>query len=207
MNRGRGGGRGGLSRSFNKEQLSALGVANNEMPILVTQPPSVYPLMERRPVPLTQSEDTEYLLLLRQDFIDRMQLSAAYLKMPSKEKTQPNQEIDRLVAQLPSAKDKYDWSLLPAELRPKLLARKVKEVPVATKSINVQEKLKTLENLEETKDKNPVKGQVKDGEEDLLEEASEDEQMDDGTDYADNYFDTGEDYEEEDDNMDEGPIY
>lgn len=90
---------------------------------------------------LQQSEDMNYLLLLRQDFIDRMQLSAAYLKMPCKE-TQPNKQIDRLVAQLPSAKDKYDWSLLPAELRPKLLARKEKplEVRVASKDINVQEK-------------------------------------------------------------------
>lgn len=35
----------------------------------------------------------------------------------------------------------------------------------------------------------------------------EDEEMDDGTDYANNYFDNGEDYEDEDDNLDDGPIY
>lgn len=31
--------------------------------------------------------------------------------------------------------------------------------------------------------------------------------MDDGTDYANNYFDNGEAYEDEDDTMDDGPIY
>lgn len=34
-----------------------------------------------------------------------------------------------------------------------------------------------------------------------------DEEMDDGTDYAKNYFDNGEDYEDEDDNLDDGPSY
>ena len=31
--------------------------------------------------------------------------------------------------------------------------------------------------------------------------------MDEGTDYANNYFDNGEGYDEEDDNLDDGPIY
>lgn len=35
----------------------------------------------------------------------------------------------------------------------------------------------------------------------------EDEDIDDGTDYANNYFDNGEAYEDEDDNLDDGPIY
>lgn len=35
----------------------------------------------------------------------------------------------------------------------------------------------------------------------------EDEEMDDGTDYANNYFDNGEGYEDEDDNLEDGPIY
>lgn len=55
--RGRGrGGRGGVNKSFNKEQLSALGVGGGELtPGPVTQPPPLYPPLERKPVPLVVS--------------------------------------------------------------------------------------------------------------------------------------------------------
>lgn len=43
--------------------------------------------------------------------------------------------------------------------------------------------------------------------EEELEIQEEDEEMDDGTDYANNYFDNGEAYDDEDDNLDDGPIY
>lgn len=51
--RGRGG-RGGLSKSFNKEQLAAMGAASATeiLPGPVTQPPPLYPLLDRKPVPL-----------------------------------------------------------------------------------------------------------------------------------------------------------
>lgn len=52
--RGRGrGGRGGANKSFNKEQLNVLGVSGPEItPGPVTQPPAIYPPLERKPVPL-----------------------------------------------------------------------------------------------------------------------------------------------------------
>lgn len=129
-----------MNRSFNREQLAAMGVANNEMlPTLVTQPPPLFPLLERHPVPLTQSVETDYLLILRQDFVDHMQLSSAYLKLPQETK-QPEKEIDKLVAQLPAAKEKFDWTLFPAELRPKMLAKRVKK-PEKQSEVNVEEKL------------------------------------------------------------------
>lgn len=55
--RGRGGrgGRGGSSKTFTKEQLNALGAGTNEIPSIVTQPPPLYPLLDRRPIPLTVS--------------------------------------------------------------------------------------------------------------------------------------------------------
>lgn len=57
--RGRGGrgGRGGSTKAFTKEQLNALGASNNEVPSIVTQPPPVYPLLDKRPLPLTVSLD------------------------------------------------------------------------------------------------------------------------------------------------------
>lgn len=142
--RGRGGGRGGANKSFNKEQLSALGVGATEVaPGPVTQPPALYPPLERKPVLLVvcinhiflyqqiklilqPSIELDYLLLLRQEFIEHMQLSPAYLKMRDDRK-QSDKAIDKLVAQLPSAKEKFDWKLLPNELRPKLIANKLKK--------------------------------------------------------------------------------
>lgn len=56
--RGRGGrgGRGGATRTFNREQLNAMGVTGNEvLPGPVTQPPPLYPLLDKRPVPINVS--------------------------------------------------------------------------------------------------------------------------------------------------------
>ncbi|KAJ8967391.1 hypothetical protein NQ314_002897 [Rhamnusium bicolor] len=210
--RGRGGrgGRGGTAKSFNKEQLNAMGVTGNEvLPGPVSQPPALYPMLERRPVPLNASLELDYLLILRQDFIDHMQLSGSYLNMPENKKNQPEQAIDKLVAQLPSAKEKYDWTLFPSELRPKMLAKRVKKKVV--KEVNLEERLTLLEKLEEKSDEADMTAnteiKVEDEEVEEVEAVDEDEEMDDGTDYANNYFDNGEDYEDEDDNLEDGPIY
>lgn len=54
--RGRGGRGGGVNKSFNNEQLTALGVGGGEVvPGPVTQPPPLYPPLERKPVPLVVS--------------------------------------------------------------------------------------------------------------------------------------------------------
>lgn len=68
----------------------------------------------------------DYLLILRQDFIDHMELSGAYLKMPESKSVQPEQEIDKLVAQITGTKEKFDWNLFPPELRPKMFAKRLK---------------------------------------------------------------------------------
>lgn len=72
-------------------------------------------------------------------------------------------------------------------------------------------RLTLLEKLEERSDETdaPTNSEVKIEEEEVeeIEAMDEDEEMDDGTDYANNYFDNGEDYEDEDDNLEDGPIY
>ncbi|CAH0551968.1 unnamed protein product [Brassicogethes aeneus] len=205
MSRGRGargGGRGGVTKSFNREQLNALGVGGNDMlPGLVTQPPPLFPLLDKRPVPIHISLELDYLLILKQDFIDHMQLSGSYLKLPE---TKSNES--EIVPQVP--KEKYDWSLFPSELRPKMMARRAKKVVV--KDVDVNNRLKLLETLEEKQSADTTIKQEKESEdvdETEIVEEDQDEEMDDGTDYANNYFDNGEDYEEEDDNLDDGPIY
>jgi len=66
-----------------------------------------------------------------------------------------------------------------------------------------------LEKLEELKGAVKVKEEVVEDEDaiEIVEPELEDEEMDEGTDYANNYFDNGENYEDDEDNMDEGPIY
>lgn len=65
--------------------------------------------------------------MLKEEFIDQMQLSGVYLRMPDAKLKQIDHELDKLVAQLPSAKEKYDWNLFPSELRPKVLAKRIKK--------------------------------------------------------------------------------
>lgn len=53
--RGRGRGR-GASSSFSREQLNSMGFSASEtLPSVVTQPPPLYPPLERKAVPLTVS--------------------------------------------------------------------------------------------------------------------------------------------------------
>ncbi|CAH1975916.1 unnamed protein product [Acanthoscelides obtectus] len=207
--RGRGrGGRGGATRTFNREQLSQMGITSNEtLPGPVTQPPPLYPLMDRKPVPLTQSPEMDYLLILRQDFIDRMQISGSYLKMPESKSNQAEQTIDKLVAQLPRVKEKFVWKLFPSELRPKAMAKRVRKK--VQEDVNVEKRLEVLEKIEEKSDdvEEKPKNDDEDDEMEQIDEIEEDEEMDEGTDYANNYFDNGENYEDEDDALEDGPIY
>lgn len=219
--RGGRGGRGGSSNSYSREQLSSLGVSNNEaVPGPVLQPPPLYPMLERKPVSLTFPPEIDYYLILRQDFIDHLQLSASYTNLTDRKSTKVAEQptIDRLVAQLPSNREKYDWSLFPAELRPKLSAKRLapKRNPTQQKNINISVTLDKLESLE-AKGANKDKANVnikeeKDDEDDKEDEEMEDaedidDEMDDGTDYANNYFDNGEGYEDDDDNLDDGPVF
>lgn len=202
---GRGGGRGGFTKT--NPQFASLGVNSAEgAPMLVTQPPPLYPLLARRPVPLTQSSDLDYLVVLRQDYIDHMQLSSSFLKKPQTE-TESTNEIDRLLSQLPQTKGQYEWNLLPAELRPKVLAKRNK-VNAVSKNVDIQETLFKLEKMEsEGAEETKENEAAEDDEEELKLSEPEDEEMDDGTDYANNYFDNGEAYEDEEDNLDDGPVY
>lgn len=70
-------------------------------------------------------------------------------------------------------------------------------------------RLSLLEKLEKKLDQveGVVKKEVDEENENDVDIPEEDEEMDDGTDYANNYFDNGEGYEDEDDNLEDGPIY
>lgn len=74
---------------------------------------------------------------MRQDIIDHIQLSTSYLRVPAAKAVKSDQQIDKLIAQLPAAKNDFDWELFPAELRPKVVAkRKNKKV---LKEVNIEQ--------------------------------------------------------------------
>ncbi|XP_025830802.1 DNA-directed RNA polymerase III subunit RPC7-like [Agrilus planipennis] len=207
MSRGRG--RGGKT-SLTKEQLSVIGVtAGESLPVPITEPPVLFPPINRKPIPLSECIEADYLLILKQGFIDRMNMSGAYLKPSEPNLKQSEQAIDKLLAQIPNTKEKFNWNFYPHELRPKLVAKK--RIKTVEKKVDITSRLNQLERIEENSEKldevnKEAEEENEDDKEEIIEE-DEDEEMDEGTDYANNYFDNGEGYEDEDDNLDEGPIY
>lgn len=121
--RGRGGrgGRAGANKSMSREHLSISGAEQ------VTQPPPLYPQLHHQPVPVEITEDMDYLLGLRQEIIDHMQLTTGYLRFQEKSTAKTDQEIDKLIAQLPSVSRTFDWELFPIELRPKMSGKRIKQ--------------------------------------------------------------------------------
>ncbi|CAG0885130.1 unnamed protein product [Darwinula stevensoni] len=223
---GRGRGRGkGRGLSFNVEQL---GVTKAE--VLQSgpkhQPPPTYPPLERKALPLSTGVEEDYLLIVRKEFQYSMRDSPLSIK-PSVQKS--SAEICSRKSQKKSEESTFpfDWSLFPAELHPgkKVHKRKAKiVVPVKIKKAQTvqtpdKDVISKLEDLEKKEEKGDVQEGEKEQEEEedkekeRVEEEEEeeedlDEELDEGTDYANAYFDNGEGYlEEEDDTLDDGPIY
>lgn len=113
------------------------------------------------------------------------------------------------------AQPEFNYKAMPRELnttsrkrpatdaRPKLLAKKT----------NIEDRLKQLEQKElksgGDNDNDEIK-QESDSEHDDEQEdpdAALDDEMDEENDYANDYFDNGEAYNEEEDNLDDGPVY
>ncbi|GAB6019701.1 Polymerase (RNA) III (DNA directed) polypeptide G [Chamberlinius hualienensis] len=111
-----------------------------------------------------------------------------------------------------------EWVLDPTELPSELLRsppkkRSSKSIPKPPKkkAESFEKTLETLEKLESAeKEETGENSEKEDDDEDkqMDEEAYEDGELDEGADYGLSYFDNGEDYlENDDDNVDEGPIY
>lgn len=130
------------------------------------------------------------------------------------------QDSDRII-QKAKEKPNFCWNLMPPELKPNFKRAAVAKVVTGKPSLikrrrpelTVDEKLKMLEEKEKVVgDGRPVdalKIKTDPTEEEEMEEdpAVEDDEMDDENDYGGNYFDNGEDFNDEDDNLDDGPVY
>lgn len=222
---GRGRGR-GRNVSFNVE---ALGFGRGEaLPGPILQPPPLFPARDFKPVPLETGEDYDYMVALKQEFRGTVRKSVFYLK-PS-EKAKDIERYSDKYQQAQEAAEKWtpDWRRLPAELKakekkarktkstvkPNLVARKkAKKAPEEIqKTLEALEK-KELEDKDDEEDDN--EDQQEEGEKEKKEEGVEEEEEDiideeeleEETDYIQSYFDNGEGYGDDDDDVDEGPVY
>lgn len=118
---------------------------------------------------------------------------------------------------------------MPSELRlinKRKSAINVSEDSKRQKNHNIDDRLKILEEKEKTENDAELNEKNSDSENEEeedqvgqhasqmffkfsvnLQEIQADEEMDDENDYGNSYFDNGEAYNEEDDNLDDGPIY
>ncbi|XP_011298286.1 DNA-directed RNA polymerase III subunit RPC7-like [Fopius arisanus] len=214
-------GRGGRAPqlSLNAEQF---GFGKGEEKIAlppVLQPPLKYPPMEYKAPPFQLTVELSYLLQLKRDFGEALRESPNNVQ-PIAVKKDIERYSDRyqdMMVDKSTYEQRYDWNKFPKELKPggrKRKAKKSQVEPKIKKEVDVEKKLQELEKKEVTQksddedEKGDQDGEEKDGDEAVEDEEAEvDEEMDDGTDYVNNYFDNGEGYEDEDDNLDDGPIY
>lgn len=220
-NRGRG--RGGRAMpAINVEQL---GIEKGDPPPPVLQPPPKHPLLEYKAPPFQPNAGLSYLWELKRDFAETMQESPNHVHqaIAKKDIERYSDRYARSITsdQLISWDQRYDWTMLPRELMPAAAKRKARDLKTAEKAkklkiIDVDKKLQELEQKENTS-----KGKESDVDEEANEDDEDKEQdenaddengeadyeMDDETDYQNNYFDNGEEYGDEDDNIDNGPTY
>ncbi|XP_014481097.1 PREDICTED: DNA-directed RNA polymerase III subunit RPC7-like isoform X1 [Dinoponera quadriceps] len=223
-------GRGKPTMSFATEQL---GVTKGELPAQVLQPPLAYPISDLHISSFESTNEIDYLVELKRDFAEYMRDSQNHVMpdVPKKDIERYSDHYqDTLTANL-EQESKHDWSRMPTELTPSLKrkaanspkVRKAKKIKLETKRKrrrieDENEENKQADKVEQQKDTKQAQGalekEIKEEEEDEEENSEEeieqyevDEEMDDGTDYVNNYFDNGEAFDDEDDNLEDGPIY
>ncbi|CAH1638767.1 unnamed protein product [Spodoptera littoralis] len=220
---GRGRGRGGSNLSLTHDQLQALGIARGENTPQNVAPPPLFPKLEVKPLPLPSDAATDYMLIVKEQFIEYLHESPAYVRKEAESDGIERYSDKYKMLALNAKKDKVldcVWANMPPELRPQ--AKKVRKAaaaapkPKLSNAEAIAKRLQTLEKKEiqegdeamETNDnEETVKNQEVNDDEEVEDEHEEEFEIDDGTDYANNYFDNGEDYDEEDDNLDDGPVY
>ncbi|KAJ8029101.1 DNA-directed RNA polymerase III subunit RPC7-like [Holothuria leucospilota] len=219
---GRGRGR-GSAFSYTAEVLG-LGRGADAIPASVVQPPPPFPNLQYKPVPLASGESVEYMLLLKQEFRGSMRDSPFFIK-PLDKKKDIQRYSDKYQNQTGDDQWLPNFKKLPKELNYTQRKRKVvkqhdvkptiPKTPRVTDDVG-KEIVKSLETLEKKEDES-AKTENKEGDDnDEDEEENEsggdegdyyEDEEEEGNDYLVSYFDPGEDYLDEDDGNDDGPIY
>lgn len=212
-NRGRGRGR---TVNLSGDQ----GVHRVDMLPPTVQPPPDYPTLENKPLPTMITGELRYMLQLKKDFAEYMHESQNAV-LPPVEKKDIERYSDRyqdLMSDKQKYQSRYNWDRMPKELNSIKKKRTLKiqngTASKKLKEMDVQKKLNELESKEslqqsdaeeEEEEEDEAGENNEEGEEENEEEL--DEEMDEGTDYVNNYFDNGENYEDDEDNLDDGAIF
>ncbi|XP_024116488.1 RNA polymerase III subunit GL b [Oryzias melastigma] len=215
-------GRGRGRRPFGSDSCISRGEG---LPPGLQQPTPVFPVMERKPLPLAGGEEAEYLLALKQDFRGAMKTLPFFIK-PAAAQRDVQRYSDKYHSgeQTNSLSDwNLDWRRFPRELQVHI-RRRVRvpvfsttdsSVPVQKKKKKKKEeeevlfKLETLEKKEEhehssEEEEGGVKKKPEEEEGAEVEEEYDEEEFEEETDYIMSYFDNGEEFGgDSDDNMDE----
>lgn len=215
---GRGRGR-GSGLSLTQDQLQALGITRADNTPQTLAPPPLFPKFEAKPLPLNCDAATDYMLIVKDQFIEYLHDSPAYVKAKAQtDGVERYSDKYKVLAQDARKGKVLDcvWTNMPNELRPQATRvrvtatkRKLEDPSAIAKRLQTLEKKESQENNENKETNEDDDGTKKDDndDEDLEDEQEQEYEMDDGTDYANNYFDNGEEYDEEDDNLDDGPVY
>ncbi|CAB4014584.1 DNA-directed RNA polymerase III subunit RPC7-like [Paramuricea clavata] len=208
---GRGRGRGKFTFDVSK-----VGIQKGEaLPASIQQPPPLFPPLEFKPVPLSNSEADDYLLALKQEFRGIMQESAYFIK-PNVVKKDLARYSDKYREQKPENNEKWepDWSRFPEELKEKTRKSRTNARPNLNRSRTGKGSGKisdVTKHLDELAKK--TEGDEDDEEEDEVEEGREEQEYDEedqeeDNDYLVSHYDDGDEVGfQDDDDMDEGPIY
>ncbi|XP_023234533.1 DNA-directed RNA polymerase III subunit RPC7-like [Centruroides sculpturatus] len=208
-------GRGRKPRGRRKDVVDDVRGENVPPPII--QPPAMYPPLEFKPVPLISNEEENYLLALKQELRGTLRDSGFYVQ-PVLVKKDIERYSDKYQQKDMTANDiKWDFKRFPKELKDIKRKRPAAKQPKVSKKRkknfsqdDIKNKLEQLETNEKSETSEEEQEEAKEDEEEGdkdEEELYDEEEQEEGTDYAVNYFDNGEDYLDEDDNMDDGPLY
>ncbi|XP_011180799.2 DNA-directed RNA polymerase III subunit RPC7-like [Zeugodacus cucurbitae] len=205
----------GKTGSLTQEQLQTLGCIGKDIPQVQTAPPPTFPPLMSKPVKLETTAAQNYQILWREAYINHMRDSPYFLapKISNGNSTLQSYS-DQWASAVENAKTKtkadFIWQMMPTELHITQKKRRVAggDKIVTKKPKNIDDRLKVLEEKERNEDEKDITKATSDSEhEEEEEEAPADEEMDDENDYGNSYFDNGESYNEEDDNLDDGPVY
>ncbi|XP_067642562.1 DNA-directed RNA polymerase III subunit RPC7-like [Eurosta solidaginis] len=206
----------GKTGSLTQEQLQTLGCIGKDIPQVQTAPPPTFPPLMSKPVKLETTAAQNYQILWKEAYLNHMRDSPYFITPKVANIDNSLQSYtDQWANSVENAKSKtkadFPWSLMPAELH--IIQKKRRAVAsekiITKKSKNIDDRLKLLEEKERNEEEKDViaKTSTDSEHEEEEEETPADEEMDDENDYGVSYFDNGEAYNEEDDNLDDGPVY
>ncbi|KAL5281405.1 POLR3GL family protein [Megaselia abdita] len=201
--------------SLTHEQLQALGCIGKDMPAVTSVVPPTFPPLLTKPVKKEITATQDFKILWKEAFLSNMR-DSSYFTVPRTEKKDVQSYSDQIQNALEGSKDKskaeFPWKLMPNELAPQWKKRKTQDPITVSKrkkarSENIVAHLKSLEDQDKSDEEPETAVKKNESDEEVEELLEEDEEMDDENDYGENYFDNGEAYNEEDDNLDDGPVY